>query len=49
MAGLHDIAPIVANSVRDQRCFGPHTGRSGRSFTAGMAAANHRDVESIGH
>jgi hypothetical protein len=33
----------------DQSCLGAHTGRRGCGFTAGMAAANHHDVESVGH
>jgi hypothetical protein len=30
-------------------CSCAHTGRRGRGFTAGVAAANHSDVESMGH
>jgi hypothetical protein len=30
-------------------CFCARTGRCGRGFTAGVAAANYSDVESMGH
>jgi hypothetical protein len=35
--------------VGDEGGSGAHTGSRSRGFTAGMAAANHHDVESIGH
>jgi hypothetical protein len=38
-----------AKSVGYEGRFRPHTGRRSRGFTAGVAAANHNDVESIGH
>jgi hypothetical protein len=41
-----------ANSAKPvcyEDCFCAHTGRRGRSFTTGVAAADHRDVESMGH
>jgi hypothetical protein len=38
-----------AKPVRYEGCFCAHTRRRGRSFTAGVAAANHSDVESMGH
>ena len=46
MAGLQDMAPMVANSVGHQGRSRAHTGGRGRGFTAGMAAANDDDVES---
>jgi hypothetical protein len=36
-------------SVRHERRFGAHTSTCGRGFTAGMAAANHDNVESSLH
>jgi hypothetical protein len=33
----------------DQCCLGAHTSSRACGFTAGMAAANHHDVESVGH
>jgi hypothetical protein len=33
----------------DQSCLGAHAGRRACGFAAGMAAANHHDVESVGH
>ena len=36
-------------SVGDQDSSGAHTGGRSRSFTAGVAAANHSDVESDSH
>ncbi len=45
MAGLQDMAPMVANLMRHQRRLRAHAGRRGRGFTAGMAAANHDNVE----
>jgi hypothetical protein len=38
-----------AESVRNKRRFGAHTGRCGSSLTAGMPATNHYDVESVRH
>jgi hypothetical protein len=35
--------------VGDQGGSGAHAGRSSRSFAAGVAAANHHDVESVSH
>src|SRR4249920_1179893 len=35
--------------VANQRRMGAHTGGRGRGFAAGMAAANHNDVESVRH
>jgi len=35
--------------VGDKGRFCAHTGCRGRGFTAGVAAANHSDVESMGH
>jgi hypothetical protein len=36
-------------SVRHERRFDAHTSTCGRGFTAGMAAANHHNVESSLH
>ena len=49
MAGLHDMAPMVANAMGDERGRGAHAGGRGRSLAAGMATANHHDVDALGH
>ncbi len=38
-----------ASLVGEEGCLSAHAGGSGRSFTAGMTAANDYDVESIRH
>jgi len=38
-----------AKPVRYEGRFSAHAGRSGRGFTAGVAAANYNDVESMRH
>ena len=38
-----------AKLVGYEGCLRTHTGGRGRGFTAGVAAANHNDVESMCH
>ena len=45
MAGLQDMAPMVANRCVTKAVLRAHAGAGGRGFTAGMAAANHDNVE----
>src|SRR5262249_34585018 len=42
-------SPDGANAVGYEGCFSAHASRRGRSFTAGVTAANHCDVESVPH
>ena len=46
MAGLHDMAPTVANRCVTSAVLAPHGRRRG-GITAGMAAANHDNVEFV--
>ena len=40
---------MVAEPMRDQRRAGAHARGSGRGLAAGMAAANHDDIEALIH
>ena len=47
MAGLQDIAPTVANRWVSSAVLRAHPGRRSRGLAAGVAAADHDDVEGI--
>ena len=47
MAGLQDMAPMVANAMRDERGLRAHARGRRRGLAAGMAAADHDDVEAL--